>query len=333
MFVLRTFHRQCSQFARRWCHTTTTGIVSPNARTPGEVEAHPQSVKATVDKWTHWLEGGNVPEAKESVQLIIASVLGHKMIHDVSEELMLNENQTARIAEMCRKRYKRMPVQYIIEEWDFHDLTLKMRPPVFIPRPETEELAQLAYNDIKKKQDSSKPIRILELGSGSGAISVYLLNKLPQSEVVAVDRSGEACALTGENAECTGVQKRLTTLLMDYSRPESLPTLRSHGLYDLVIANPPYIPTDEIETMETELTRYEDPHAFHGGKDGLDYVRIILSMSTQLLKPNSALWFEVGLGHCDAIRSEVTKEPIHGLRFCSAVKDFTNRDRFCVLRT
>ncbi|XP_060078491.1 MTRF1L release factor glutamine methyltransferase-like [Ylistrum balloti] len=331
MFVVRSLNYHCSRLSLRWCCSTSPWLRSLNNQSCDAV--HPQSVSALVDKWTNWLKDGNVPEPRESVQLIIANVLGHKMIHDVSEDLVLHENQITRIADMCSKRYKRMPVQYIIEEWDFHDLTLKMRPPVFIPRPETEELAQLAYNDIKENQTISKSTRILELGSGSGAISVYLLNKLPQTEVVAVDRSSEACSLTKENAKFTGVQSRLTTLLMDYSRPESGPTLRSHGLFDLVIANPPYICTDEVKEMETELTRYEDPYAFDGGKDGLDYVRIIMSMSTQLLKPNSSLWLEVGLGHCDAIRSEVSKQPIHGLRFCSAYADFTNRDRFCVLRT
>ncbi|XP_033746226.1 MTRF1L release factor glutamine methyltransferase-like isoform X2 [Pecten maximus] len=331
MFVLRSLNKHCTKRTWKWCCMTHPGFGSPNAQFSG-VQPNPKSVVAMVDKWTHLLESENVPEPRESVQLIIASVLGHKMIHDVAKDLVLHQDQIDKIAEMCRKRYERMPVQYIIGEWDFHELTLKMRPPVFIPRPETEELAHLAYNDIKKYHDTSKPTRILELGSGSGAISVYLLNKLPQAEVVAVDKSRIACDLTEENAMCTGVHTRLTTLTMDYSKPDSWPTLRSHGLYDLVIANPPYVRTDEIQSMETELTQYEDPHAFDGGKDGLDYVRIILSMSAQLLKPDSALWLEVGLGHCDIIRSEVGDQ-IQGLRFCSAVADFTNRDRFCVLRT
>lgn len=321
-------NRQWSQQAWRQCHTFHP--------VPSNVQPRPESVAAVIDKWTHQLETENVPESRESVQLIVAHVLGQKMIHGVSMDTILCKAQLTRIDEMCRKRRKRMPVQYIIEEWDFHDLTLKMRSPVFIPRPETEELAQLACNDIMNKineQDpGSTPTRILELGCGSGAISVYLLNKLHQTEVVAVDRSKEACELTKENAVNTGVHTRLTTLNMDYSQPDSLSTLKSHGLYNLVIANPPYVRTEDINNMEIELTRYEDSHAFDGGKDGLDYVRIILSMSTQLLKPKGSLWLEVGLGHCDMIKSEV-KGQLPGLRFCSAIQDFTNRDRFCVLRT
>ncbi|CAB1314669.1 unnamed protein product, partial [Coregonus sp. 'balchen'] len=151
----------------------------------------------------------------------------------------LTHVQTEQTWKLCTRRLTRMPVQYVIEEWDIRDLTLKMRPPVFIPRPETDnsqfrdmtlyqamvarlsvqELVGLVLTDLQVKQGTGVSedthFRCLEVGCGSGAISLSLLNSLPQLRAIALDKNKDAVNLTRENAHSLGLQDRLEVHHMD----------------------------------------------------------------------------------------------------------------------
>ncbi|XP_044204831.1 MTRF1L release factor glutamine methyltransferase isoform X2 [Thunnus albacares] len=157
-----------------------------------------------VDLWKRHFEEKGVTEPDHSSQYIIAHLLGAKTIEILEQKKLtefLSQEKIEQIWKLCTRRLSRMPVQYVIEEWDFRDLTLKMRPPVFIPRPETEELVELVLSDLQMKQtDGDVQHTCLEVGCGSGAISLSLLYSLPQLTVIALDQSQDAVDLTRENA-------------------------------------------------------------------------------------------------------------------------------------
>jgi release factor glutamine methyltransferase len=136
------------------------------------------TVKHAFDKWKSQFEKENVPEPENSIENLLAHVLKTKSIHDVRKikNQPLTDTQSTKLENLCTARLARMPVQYIIGFWEFRDIKLRMVPPVFIPRPETEELVEL----ILQQMDHDKEIKFLEIGSGSGAISLSLLKELPK---------------------------------------------------------------------------------------------------------------------------------------------------------
>ncbi|KAM6247918.1 MTRF1L release factor glutamine methyltransferase isoform 3-T3 [Spheniscus humboldti] len=176
--------------------------------------ARPRLVTATdvVKYWQNVFETNGIPEARESSEYILAFVLGAKTFQSLNSKSLhtpLTAVQQEQIQQLSNKRLERMPVQYVLGEWDFQDLTLKMRPPVFIPRPETEDLVSLVVQEESQKCEKNSglcfPVSvphpvILEIGCGSGAIALSLLCKLPQSRVIAVDKEKAAVDLTRENA-------------------------------------------------------------------------------------------------------------------------------------
>ncbi|XP_035858442.1 MTRF1L release factor glutamine methyltransferase isoform X3 [Sander lucioperca] len=160
-----------------------------------------------VNLWKrHFAERG-VTEPDHSSHYIIAYLFGAKTLESLDQRRLtefLSPEKTEQMWKLCSRRLSRMPVQYVIEEWDFRDLTLKMRPPVFIPRPETEELVELVLTDLEMKLGTGAGAdtqhTCLEVGCGSGAISLSLLKSLPQLKAIALDQSQDAVDLTGENA-------------------------------------------------------------------------------------------------------------------------------------
>uniref|UniRef100_A0A8C5WNQ1 Release factor glutamine methyltransferase N-terminal domain-containing protein n=1 Tax=Laticauda laticaudata TaxID=8630 RepID=A0A8C5WNQ1_LATLA len=155
-----------------------------------------------VKYWQGVFEANNIPEAQTSSEYIVSHVLGSKTFQNLNASSIsapLSAKQQKEIQQLCAKRLQRMPVQYVLGEWDFQDLTLKMKPPVFIPRPETEELVSLILDEEYRKRltsacskvlqdfpESRGPV-ILEVGCGSGAIGLSLLKKLPYVSDISLD--------------------------------------------------------------------------------------------------------------------------------------------------
>ncbi|XP_077385597.1 MTRF1L release factor glutamine methyltransferase isoform X1 [Festucalex cinctus] len=234
------------------------------------------------DIWRKHFEVNGVTEPDLSSQYIIAHVLGAKTIEGVEREKLsafLTQEETQQIWKLCKKRLSRMPVQYVIEEWDFRDVTLKMRPPVFIPRPETEELVELVLTDLKRKTGS---LTCLEVGCGSGAISLSLLKNLPQLRAVALDQSLEAVELTRENALRLGLQDRLKVYRADVTKDAEI-VLKLCSNVSALVSNPPYLFSEDLPSLEPEILRFEDHAALDGGKDGLNVIRNILTLAPQIL--------------------------------------------------
>ncbi|KAG7472660.1 hypothetical protein MATL_G00111110 [Megalops atlanticus] len=293
------------------------------------------SVLQAVAHWERRFQQCGVSEPGPSSQYIIAHVLGAKTMANLNPDVLtevLTDKQTQRVWELCSRRLSRMPVQYVIEEWDFRDLTLKLRPPVFIPRPETEELVSLVLADLRVKQASSvTSLRCLEVGCGSGAISLSLLHSLPQLRAVAVDKSEEAVCLTRENAHRLGLQDRLEVHHLDVTADAEV-VLRECGPVDALVSNPPYLFSQDMASLEPEILRFEDPAALDGGADGMQMIQQILDLAPHLLTDRGRVYLEVDPRHPELIQQRIVEQRTAGLQYLQTHYDITSRPRFCVLQ-
>ncbi|XP_021093753.1 hemK methyltransferase family member 1 isoform X2 [Heterocephalus glaber] len=223
----------------------------------------PRLLNATelVSHWTGVFEKRGIPEARESSEYIVAHVLGAKTFQSLQPVLWtqpLTPQQLLCIQELCSRRLQRMPVQYILGEWDFQGLNLKMAPPVFIPRPETEELVEWVLEEMAQRPhviEGQDGPRILEVGCGSGAISLSLLTRLPESQVIAVDKEEAAINLTCENAKRLQLQDRIWIVPLDVTSEGSWTHLLPWSPMDLVVSNPPYIFHQDMEQLAPEIRR------------------------------------------------------------------------------
>ncbi|XP_061473854.1 MTRF1L release factor glutamine methyltransferase isoform X2 [Rhineura floridana] len=263
-----------------------------------------------VSYWQDVFEVNEIPEAQASSEYIVSHVLGAKTFQSLSASSIstpLSTKQQEQIQQLCAKRLQRMPVQYVLGEWDFQDLTLKMKPPVFIPRPETEELVSLIVDEECKKglasangtdsrlsPETCGPV-ILEVGCGSGAVALSLLKKLPQSRVIAMDKLQAAVNLTNENAKRLHLQDRIKILHHDVSS-SSWKCLQPWGLVDTIISNPPYVFHEDMSQLAAEILRYEDLGALDGGNDGMSVIKEILNLASRILRDSGTYHTESGIG-------------------------------------
>ncbi|XP_022110043.1 hemK methyltransferase family member 1-like isoform X2 [Acanthaster planci] len=182
------------------CSTQSSKIPGTNPEQGGPTLSECCSPQAAVCWWSASFSEGGVPEAEISAKFIVAHALGYKQLHELTSSRLakpLTQAELDLINRLCTKRMQRIPVQYIVGDWDFHDLTLLVRPPVFIPRPETEMLVDIILGHYSEEEE----LHFLEIGCGCGAITLSLLFELPLAHVTAVDCSEEAVLLMLENAK------------------------------------------------------------------------------------------------------------------------------------
>lgn len=209
-----------------------------------------------------------------------------------------------------------VPVAYITGESDFGGLILHSDPRALAPRPETEELAQYCANLFARGADPA----ILDLCTGSGCIALFLAAKFPRARVTAADISHEALQLAAENARLTKLQERVQLLQSDLFE-------NIGGTFDLIVSNPPYIPSQEIAGLSAEV-RHEPQLALDGGADGLDIIRQIVSVAADYLNPQGTLAMEIGAGQAGAVCAL-----FDGSRWDGGIKkDFAGIERFVFAR-
>lgn len=199
----------------------------------------------------------------------------------------LNSEETAKLHKLALRRLKREPVARILGVKEFWGLPLRITEATLVPRPETETVVEAALAAMDQEGPRTRTLRIVDLGAGSGALLLALLTELPNATGVGTDVSPRALETARTNAVKLGLAERAEFIRCDFSA--ALP-----GRFDLAVSNPPYVKSDDIETLPPEVRR--DPRrALDGGADGLDCYRAIAGQAPRLLKASGHLVLELGL--------------------------------------
>ena len=270
-----------------------------------------------LQKSTQFLSDRGVADAKLSAEWIMASSLGLQRLELYLQfERPLSDQELSGIRSGVKRRANREPLQYILGNTDFYNVKLKTDARALIPRPETEYLIELLHTKYLNKE----PTRILDLGTGSGAIAVALLSAFPNATVVAVDKSVPALELAAENAEAAGVSERIRCLQSDWFE-------NVEGTFELILANSPYLTAEEMESAEPEVVKYEPRTALFGGTDGLDDLNRIVDEGLSYLVDGGMLVLETGIKHHTVLMKRA--EDV-GYVTMQSVKDIERRDRFLI---
>lgn len=240
----------------------------------------------------------------ETAELDARLLAGHVLGLDLTGMITAAARQIAgdearRIEEAARRRLAGEPVARIVGHKEFWGLELALSTATLVPRPDTETAVELALEMLRATPHSNQPRRILDIGTGSGAILLALLSELPKAYGVGTDISAEALSTAKRNAVRLGLSDRTSFVACDYAA-----ALR--GAFDLIVSNPPYIRSADIEDLAREV-RDHDPHrALDGGPDGLGAYRAIMAQAGPLLATNGALVVEVGQGQSTQVEHLMT---------------------------
>lgn len=199
---------------------------------------------------------------------------------------------------LTARRVRREPMAYILGEREFWGLPFKVSPAVLIPRPDSETLVETALDLLPERE---RPLRILDLGVGSGCLLLTLLREYPEATGVGMDAFDAALAIAGENAAALGVASRTRLVPGDWRQPGWIDRLE--GPFDLLVSNPPYIVTDTIAALMPEVASHEPRLALDGGPDGLTAYRIIAAAAPRLIAPGGWALVEGGEGQASDISS------------------------------
>lgn len=266
-----------------------------------------------------WLDQHDVVDPEPSAAELLAKAAGFRSPQEMLAERPasaaagLSALEWGTFAELCRKRAaEHVPVQYLVGEWDFHRISLEMHPPTLIPRPETEELVEMVLEWLRSERldapdrstgQGRDDLRFLDVGSGTGAIGLALLDALPNARCVAIDVQASAVQLSRRNAVRTGLSNRYECIHADVEGFDA----DSHHLndsFDFIVSNPPYIPRRDMADLPADVAEHEDSVALDGGEDGLDIVRQLVRRCPHLLKRGGPrqLWMEVDTSHPKAMQ-------------------------------
>ena len=217
-------------------------------------------------------------------------------------------------SQLIERRAAGEPIQYITGECEFFGLPFRVNRDVLIPRPETEHLVEKA---LELAADFAQP-RIVDVGTGSGAIAVALAHKLPNAEVTAIDLSSAALQVAKGNAECNSVADRIRFLEGDLLAPVA------GEQFEFVVSNPPYVANGDRELLAAEVREHEPELALFAGSHGLDIYSRLAPAAYQAVAPNAFALFEIGYGQADAIAQLLRAVGFKDVQF---TKDLQGIDR------
>ncbi len=277
--------------------------------------------KEVISRAASYLGAKGVEDGQVAAELLAARLLGCGRGFLAGH---LEKEVAEKYLEAMRRGMKRLvagePVQYVLGEWDFRTLTLKCDRRALIPRPETEELVTRVLAYLKARQFKEVPF-IIDVGTGTGAIILSLAKEYAGAAVfMGTDVSEEAIQLATENAERMGLAGRVKMVCMD-----GLDDFDEPGVVDVLVSNPPYIESAVCETLEKKVKDFEPRLALDGGANGLEFYERYLQDALNVLKPQGAVFFEIGENQGEALRKLMES---FGFSEIKIEKDFAGHDRY-----
>lgn len=232
------------------------------------------------------LADSGIPDSRAEASSLLVHTLGREPIFLVAHpEYDLTDNEEKTFRELLRRRAGREPFHYIVGHKEFFGLDFEVSPDVLIPRPETEILVEEAIQLLRERDKPS----FCDIGVGTGCISISILHNVENAIAVGVDISEKALTIAWRNAAKLTVADRLTLHEADVFDGIT-------GKFDLIVSNPPYIPTEDIPELQREVRDHEPHTALHGGAVGLDLIERVICESPEHLTPQGVLLMEIGFG-------------------------------------
>lgn len=270
------------------------------------------TVLEVIQSATGYLTKNGVDDARLNAEHLLAHALGKKKRLDLYLEFdrPLSDAERAPLRDLVRSRGQGVPLQHLLGTVEFHGRTFKSDARALIPRPETEQLVELAQAAIQNPNS-----KILDVGTGSGVIAITLALQNPAATVTATDLSPAALALAAENAATHNAPVR-------FVEADLLPP--GDERFHLVVANLPYIPAADLPGLAREV--HHDPaSALDGGADGLEIIQRLADILRPRLEPDAALWLEIGHDQSDRVCALLTAL---GYRDVASVRDYPGIERF-----
>ena len=249
------------------------------------------NIPAALAAATESLERAGVVEYRREAASLLRFVLDRPLSFLIAHpEYELSETEAVAFAVAIERRSTREPFQYIVGRQEFYGLDFVVEPEVLIPRPETEILVEAAIDELSPLDSP----RFCEIGVGSGCVSVSMLVNLPNATAIGVDVSRSALAVAERNATTHKVKDRIDLIESDLFTNVA-------GRFDLIVSNPPYIPAEDIDTLQIEVRDYEPLMALSGGPGGLDIVKRLIGDAPTYLNVGGSLMIEIGIGQSEDV--------------------------------
>jgi release factor glutamine methyltransferase len=304
-----------------------------------DARAHTGSSPPQTDAWTtrtllawigdHFRSAG-LDSPRLCAEMLMAHVLGCDRLRLYTDpDRPASNDERARLRDLVRRAARHEPIQYIVGEAWFFSLPFSVTSAVLIPRPATETLVEHALQwlrahhleepppetaeEVSESDEATppdpprpvqRPVRIADIGVGSGAIAIALAANWKSAEVVATDISADALAVARANADRHGVKERITFLEGDLLQP-----LKGHAPFDLLVSNPPYIPDSEWDSVAPNVRDHEPVGALRAGPDGLDCLRPLLQNAAAQIRPDGLLLVEHAASHAEHVRALIEGAP------------------------
>jgi release factor glutamine methyltransferase len=296
------------------------------------------TVLEAIQKSADFLAKKGVESPRRQTELLLAHLLKMpRMNLYLNFERILTPAETDVLRELVKRRGRREPLQYITGSTSFCGLEIAVNRHALVPRPETELLAEEGWKFLQSRADSRQPIaarsenapyqdlHALDFGTGTGCIAITLAVKCPNARIVAMDTSMDALALAKENAARNGVAERIVFL-----QRNGFAAFAADARFDLIISNPPYLPSAEIATLQPEVRDFDPRAALDGGADGLDFYRMFSVQAKSFLKPDGKIMLEFGDGQAEAIRKifEAEKWIVEAVK-----EDYSQRARILIAKS
>lgn len=281
------------------------------------------TVLEIIRKSTEFLEAKGVESPRLQSESILAHLLAMpRMQIYLNFERSLSDSQLATCRELVKRRGNREPLQHLLGTVSFCGLEIRVSPHALIPRPETEQLVE--HSEAFLKQLHCPAPQVLDFGTGTGCIAVALAVRCPSAQITALDISTDALELARTNASANKVLDRI-----ELTHGNGVSALAAAPRYDLIVSNPPYIPSAEIDTLQPEVRDFDPRIALDGGSDGLEFYRSMAVDAPEHLGPGGGLVVEFGDGQACAISTVFTAEK---WIVNSPLPDYSGRERFLIAR-
>jgi len=272
----------------------------------------------TINKASQILKNHNIHSHELDAQIILSNIMGVKRESLITNnEINISKKIMEKYDDAIKRRIKKEPVAYIIGKKEFWSEDFMVNHGTLIPRPETELLIYKIINFFKNKK-----INILDIGTGSGCILLSILKELNFSRGIGIDISAKAIQMAKVNSKNLNLFYRSKFKVIDLNK-------FNIGKYDLIVSNPPYIPSRDIKNLSKDITNYEPLTALNGGSDGLDLIKKVIYKSNHLLKREGLLALEIGHSQYQKV-SYILRS--NGYREMSKEYDF-NRNVRCIIGT